>query len=286
MIGSYMDESFDIPPNHGIFAVGGIMARGVPIFELERRWEKLLKRPDIDIEYFKASQCQAGTKQFKKFVSDPKNITPSERTRLDSISLEFLDTIAHMPLEPNSFLVATGIGVVQEDFYEVIKDDYARSVLGNSPYFLAYHLAMIQCAWSMKTMHDDDKRFDDSVSFICDLCEEHSDASYEAYRLLKEKNPKAAAYMGVYGAEDEKQCFPLQAADAVIYEIRRAFHVALGQRKEQLRKQFNILDNKALFAMQHCSKKNLLHIVATHKPGEPFKLDEIMDDKFNEDIRF
>lgn len=37
-VGSYMDESFD-PTRSGIFAVGGILGRGVAIFELERRWE-------------------------------------------------------------------------------------------------------------------------------------------------------------------------------------------------------------------------------------------------------
>lgn len=263
------------------------MGRGIPLFELERRWENLLKRPDIDIDYFKASQCQAGDKQFRKFVSDPKSITPSERERLDSISLEFMDAVVNMPFEDSGYLIATGIGVSQDDFYEVIKNDYARSVLGKSPFFLAYHLAMIQCAWAMKQMHEERKDLDDAVSFVCDECEEHSDLSYVAYNKLKERNPNAAAYMGTYATEDEKKCFPLQAADAVIYEIRRAFHVALGHRKEQLRKQFNIMsDEKVMFIMQHCMKKNLLHIVATHKPGEPFKLDEIMDEQFNESIAF
>jgi len=287
MIGSYMDESFDTPPNHGIFAAGGIIGRGIPVFELERRWEKLLKRPDINIGYFKASECQAGKKQFRKFVSDPDNITPEERAKLDSISLEFLDAIANMPFEKNGSLVVAGIGVIQEDFYEVIKDDYARSILGKSPFFLAYHLAMIQCAWSMKQMHKDMPHLDDSVSFVCDECEEHSEESYPAYINLKKQNPNASLYMGTYSSEDEKKCYPIQAADAVIYEIRRAFHIALGQRKEALRKQFNILsDTQVMFLMQQCEKKNLLHIVATHKPGEPFKLDEIMDQEFNENINF
>jgi len=66
-----MDESFDYKQT-GTFVVGGILGRGVPIFELERGWEKLLKRPDIDIAYFKASECNNGLGQFAKFVSDPK----------------------------------------------------------------------------------------------------------------------------------------------------------------------------------------------------------------------
>jgi|SRR2546422_3445290 len=50
---SYMDESCD-DPGTGVFVVGGLLARGVQSFELERKWESLRKHPDIDIAYFKA----------------------------------------------------------------------------------------------------------------------------------------------------------------------------------------------------------------------------------------
>jgi hypothetical protein len=76
-----MDESFDPAPS-GVFAVGGLLGRGIPIFELERRWEKLLYRPDIDIKYFKASECRYGKGQFRKFVIDPDHITDDERAKL------------------------------------------------------------------------------------------------------------------------------------------------------------------------------------------------------------
>jgi len=44
VIGSFMDESFDMGRS-GVFAVGGLLGRGVAFFELERRWEKLRNRP-------------------------------------------------------------------------------------------------------------------------------------------------------------------------------------------------------------------------------------------------
>lgn len=284
MICSYMDESFDMKQS-GVFAVGGLLGRGVAIFELERRWEKLLRRPDIDIEYFKASECQLGVKQFRKFVKDPAAIAPLERNRLDSISLEFHDAIVNMPFEPSSYVITQGVGVIQDDFYEVIKDDYARSILGRSPYWLAYNFAMIQCAWAMKELEELGRN--DFVAFTCDECEEHSQDAYDSYSKLKATNPKAAEYMGGFGSEDEKRCIPLQAADAVIYEIRRVLHLALGQRKGELSKQFRVLaKRKVVFIVQHCNKEHLLNIVRTHKPGEPFRLDEIMDQKFNENIIF
>jgi hypothetical protein len=298
LIASYMDESFDMG-GKGVFAVGGMLGRGVPLFELERRWEQLLKRPDIDIEYFKASECERGKGQFAKFVRDPKNITPSERDKLDLISHGFLELIVHpVTFDPRSYLPIQGLGVVQEDFYEVIgSSDRARAVLGESPYRLAYDLAMIQCAWSMKELEkaikeDKQRKMDSSssreyVSFVCDEDEEHSADASEAYRDLKGKNPKAAEYMATFSSASDKQCAPLQAADAAVFEVRRALNVSLKQWPGILRKQFNLLaDSHVMFLISHVSRVNLLHIVETHQPGEPFHLDAFMDAEFNENIKF
>lgn len=281
MIGSFMDESFDIRQS-GIFAVGGLMGRGVATFELERRWEKLRKRRDIDIEYFKASQCERGSGEFAKFCKIPEHPTAEEKDKLQAISLEFHDAIVNMPFEPHSFVIAFGVGVIQGDFYEVTRDVRAKSVLGASPYWLAYSLAMIQCAWAMKELGTGDH-----VAFVCDLCEEHSAVAPDVYQHLIKTNQEAARYMGLYGMADEKKCEPLQAADAVIYEIRKLLNLTYTQREDEIRKQFKILaDTRVMFIMQTAKKEQLLHIVSTHKPGEPLKLDEIMNQKFHENIRF
>jgi hypothetical protein len=297
MITSYMDESVDTDKK-GVFAVGGFLGRGVPIFELERNWEKLRKRPDIDIGYFKASQCKSGTGQFRKFVADPKNITPMEQARLDAISHEFLNLIVNpVPFDNRSFLCIQGVGVVQQDFYEVINDANARAILGDSPYRLAYDFAMIQCAWAMKELErsiktDKLKTMDTSpsreyVSFDCDEDEEHSPLAKEAYEHLKTTNPIAAEFMGAFDSGDDKKWESLQAADAAIFEVRRALNLALGLWPGALRKQFNMLaDAKAVFLITHTSKDQLLHIVKEHRPGEPYKLDALMDMQVTENIRF
>src|ERR1700738_4303691 len=98
MIACYLDESFD-PKQQGVFAVGGILGRGRTVFELERKWKALRKSPEIDIEYFKASQCQRGNKQFKNFVADPDQMTDGERSKLDGIWDQFLDVMAGDDLE-------------------------------------------------------------------------------------------------------------------------------------------------------------------------------------------
>jgi hypothetical protein len=276
-----MDESFD-PRQAGVFVVGGLLGRGVPFFELERRWESLRKRPDIGIRYFKASECEHGTGEFAKFVVDPKKITPAERSKLDSISHDFLGLIAHpVPFDDNAYICVQGVGVVQDDFYDVIKDANARAILGDNPYRLAYDFAMIQCAWAMKQLGEGC-----CASFVCDEHEKYSPLAYEAYRNLKTTNPNAAEYMGTFSAEDDRKCEPLQAADAAVFEVRRALNLALGKWKGQLRNQFNILaDAKSMFLITHTTRDQLLHIVATHKPGEPFRLDALMELQVNENIK-
>lgn len=276
--------------HEGIFAVGGLLSRGVPIFELERKWENLCKRPDIEIAYFKASHCERGSGEFEKFVAVPGYPTPEEKEKLDSISAEFVGLI------PNeSYIVVHGIGVLQKDFYEVIADPKAKAILGDSPYFLGYHLAMVQCAWAMKQL-EQEKRIHlppwqkverDYVAFFCDQSEKYSPLAHPAYTNLRQQNPQAAEFMGSYSEGNEKQYPVLQAADAAIFEVRRALNLELGMWSGHLRKQFNLIaDAGKMFLIQNIKKQNMLNIVATHSPGEPFKFDEIMDDVFPQDIRF
>lgn len=279
MIGSFLDESFD-NPGVGVFAVGGLMGRGVAVFELERRWERLLRRPDIDIKYFKASECERGNGEFRRFVVDPKKRTPEERSKLDSISHEFLNAITE-PLigykENSSFLVLCGLGVRQDDFYDVIKDAKARAVLGNDPYRLAYALAMMQGAWAMKQLHKGGK-VDECVSFVCDEHEQYGAYAHEEFCKLKEKNPRAAYYLGTYSSGDDRDSPALQAADAVVFEIRRSLHISLGQWKEALRKQFRtVTARQNMFLIQHTNREQLLYIVEHNKPGGPFDLDSLME---------
>jgi hypothetical protein len=108
----------------------------------------------------------------------------------------------------------------------------------------------------------------------------------EAFRNLKLTNPNAAQYMGRFDSADDKSVQVLQAADAVAFEIRRALNLALGS-YSTLRTQFRALaDPGKVFLITHTTKDQLLHIVAHHKPGEPFKLDEIMEQKLSENIAF
>ncbi|HEY6352066.1 MAG TPA: hypothetical protein VI636_21940 [Candidatus Angelobacter sp.] len=114
---------------------------------------------------------------------------------------------------------------MQKDFYDAIKDAKARAILGPSPYRLAYDFAMINCAWAMKELGNGGTAY--GVPFICDEDEEHSPLAGEAFQNLKATNPNAARYMTTFSIADEKKCAPLQAADAGVFEVRRALNLAL-----------------------------------------------------------
>jgi hypothetical protein len=285
---SYMDESFDMKQS-GLFAVGGIVAQGVPLFELGRKWENLLKRSDIDIEYFKASECELGTGQFRKFVTKYRSPTPEEKTALDKISCEFISLITQ------EFVVGHGINVVQDDFYEVIRSQTAKQILGDTPFKLGYDLAMIQCAWIMKDLERElskatqpwNKVKRPHVSFVCDANEAHSPLANAAYLKLKQGNPEAAQYMASYTYSDEKLFPVLQAADAVVYEVRRSSKLSLGLGAGPWRTQFKLLDKgKRMALIQIANKENLQNIVRHQKPGEPLNLSEIMEHVFHADVKF
>lgn len=273
---SYLDESFDPKQGgspRGIYAVGGVMGRGDPSFELERTWEKLLKK--YGLTYFKASQCENGWGQFSRFVVDSKNMTPAEKQTLEAISLDFINAITNpYTYSSTHYLVGYGVGLMQEDFYEVIKDPHARAVLGDNPYRLTYDIAFIQGAWLMKQAGNGW-----AAHFVCDEHEIYSPLAPAAYNNLIATNSEAAEYMLSFTSIDEKKCAPVQAADAVIYEVRRALNFKFSKDPvlagTALRKQFETLAAAhCMGSISHILKEQLEWMATNHKPGEPFNLDK------------
>jgi hypothetical protein len=288
VIAAYLDETFDMR-HLGLFVVGGLVGRGEPLFELGRKWERLLHRPGIQIEYYKASECEMGTGQFSKFVKIPRKPSPSEKGLLQEISYEFLSLIV------KEAVVAHGIAVMQRDFYEVIKDARARSILGEDPFQLAYDLTMVQCAWMVKQVEKikiqeaklGQKIERECVSFVRDNHAKYSPVANERYQKLMISTPAAGAYMGAHDIEDDKTCLVLQAADAAVYEIRRAMNIVHNQREGPIRGQFQLFRDSARMAIiQTATKENLLNTVKLHEPGESFNLTDIMDNEFSENIQF
>lgn len=177
--------------------------------------------------------------------------------------------------DSRAFLALFGTAVAQKDFYDLVEKPKGRAILGDRPYRLTYDLAVIHCAWAMKQL--DKRRVAHCVSYVCDEEEQNQESAPAAYLELKKTNRQAAKYMGTFSMADEKKCAPLQAADAVVYEIRKVLKYQFKEWETRLREQFQIFANRrVLFYIGHSNRKQLEWIVANHKPGEPFKLDELM----------
>ena len=69
----------------------------------------------------------------------------------------------------------------------------------------------------------------DAAAFVSDEHEKHSPLASEAYRALKLHNPVAERYLGSFSVSDDRKCEPLQAADAVVFEIRKALRLSLKE---------------------------------------------------------
>ena len=77
----------------------------------------------------------------------------------------------------------------------------------------------------------------------------------------------------------------MQAADAAVFEVRRSLNLALKNWPGILRSQFNLLaDDKLVFLVTHTNREQFEWIVANHKPGDPFKLDELMNLQLGDNI--
>jgi hypothetical protein len=283
---SYLDESFDMG-SAGLFAVGGLIGQGPALFELDRKWETLCKH--YGIGYFKASECERGKGEFKKYAKIAGSPTPEEKKLLNAISEHFTQLILAEQV------VGHGVTVNQKDFFDAIKDPAAKAVLTDSPYRLAYDLAMIQCAWMMKTLQKDlseTSRFgtrikNPHVSFVCDEHEKHSPLANVAYRELKRSNPEAERYMASYSYADEKKLPVLQAADAIVYVVRRSSKVAKGLWAGDFPPEFKLLaQGHRMGLIQHAEKTNFENMVKIQKPGQPYDLSDVMEHVFHEDIKF
>ena len=113
-------------------------------------------------------------------------------------------------------------------------------------------------------------------------------AGSDAFRKLKHTNPQAAEYLLSFASIDEKKCAPVQAADALVYEVRRALntrHKIPGLADATYREQFKaLISGQAVAHIAEARKEQLEWIAANHKPGEPFKLDELMNNQIGDNI--
>jgi hypothetical protein len=125
------------------------------------------------------------------------------------------------------------------------------------------------------------------VSFVCDEHEKYSPLANVAYRELKGSNPEAEQYMASYSYGDEKKLPVLQAADAIVYTVRRSSKVEMGLWTGDFPPEFKLLTQGHRLGLIQCAgKTNFENMVKLQTPGQPYVLSDIMEHVFHADIKF
>jgi hypothetical protein len=93
--------------------------------------------------------------------------------------------------------------------------------------------------------------------------------------------------MASYSYEDEKKAPVLQAADLIVYIVRRSSKVGLGLWTGDFPSEFKLLEQEHRMGLiQHAGKTNFENMVKIQKPGLAYNLSDIMEQVFHTDIRF
>ena len=250
MIVCYLDESSD-SQGKDLLTVAGFMQHGVNWFHLAWLWNRILKRPEINIPYFRASDCLNVSGVFSKFRSSPAVPSPEDRARCSEIRSALLEAIKEC------FLVGSSISVVLPDYHDVYQNNPdAKRCFNRDPFFTALQQEMIITALGVRELYPNEV-----VAFVYDERKELSNKIERVYSELKEKNPVWEKHLGSLSHADDKLSPALQAADLLGSEARMhaqqflAGSIADGiQAFQQLTANLNfwysgILDRRSMLAM-------------------------------------
>jgi hypothetical protein len=220
LIAGYFDESTDADSSGFCFTVAGFIADLESAVVLELRWRDLLT--EYGLEYFKASELNAGQGQFKQFRDDPnatdwKPFSNHEKAKFIEIKTRFTDVIVKC-----RGLHGIGAIVVLPDYEEILKTDSRAKTHLPKPYFLCQGMTLMH-AGLVANVTNEKARRSETVYLrpIFDSHEMYSGQAKLSFDDFCEKNPVPAKYLLPMHYETEQQYLMLQAADNLAFEARK-----------------------------------------------------------------
>jgi hypothetical protein len=220
LIAGYFDESTDEDSSGFCFTVAGFIANLESAVVLELRWRDLLTEYGLD--YFKASELNAGQGQFKKFRDDPnatewKPFSEREKNKLIEIKTRFTDVIVGC-----RGLHGIGATVVLPDYEEILKtDSRARSHLPK-PYFLCQGMTLMHAGLVANVTNA--KARPGETCYLRPVFDSHEIYSGQAKLSFDDfcgKNPIPTKFLLPMHYESAQQYLMLQAADNLAFEARK-----------------------------------------------------------------
>ncbi len=106
-----------------------------------------------------------------------------------------------------------------KDFYKVACTPEILDKFGNTPYYLCWHLALIQ---TLVGAHDE-LRSREVIQVFFDRNAEHQAEMKRVHKAFKEINPAYRVQMGSLEFASKENKLMLQTADTLAYEVQKAF---------------------------------------------------------------
>lgn len=214
MLAAYFDESSD-GLQKNMFLAGGCVGSLDKWLDLETKWLSQLKDSGID--------------EFHGHDMTSKDRQP------------FYELIA------KSKLAVIVVGVDLRAFNKLATEPANRDAFGGTPYYLAYHLAMLRTTHAVRQLSPQDQS---TVSFFCDTHKEFSPYLSEVHRDLQ----KLDGLVGGLWNDSPQNLAALQVADAVVGEMRR--QIAVGEAR--VLPGYSAMDKaKVLLSVDMCSDAGL-----------------------------
>lgn len=220
LVAGFFDESTDQDSGGLSYAVAGFIGNQLVTATLELRWRDVLNKYELD--YFKASELNAGMGQFQKFRDDPHNtqwrpFSDREKILFQTIKTDFTDVI----IGCGDGLYGIGAVVILPDL-ERLRSEYENARALPVPYFICSNMVMVEAGTEM---------INQNVGYppsnlcwlrpIFDEHEEYSGRAKQSWDTFKDKNPQSGKYLLSPHYESELTYLTLQAADNLAFEVRK-----------------------------------------------------------------
>jgi Protein of unknown function (DUF3800) len=233
---AYFDESND---HERAYCVGGFIGAQLDCVHLDWAWkERILDA--YKLKYFKASELEHGTGEFRQHRENPNHadarFTEREKALFTEIKTKTIDIFLDA-----QFLISFGAVVVLPDYHRLVDEFKVRGFDLPAPYWFGAQVCFMEAGYIMDYLNDGTPKSQQSqVSPIFDAHEEYGRKAKQVFDAFREKNPKWSKWVLNPHYEDDQDYIVLQVADNLAYEIRKlmikdAFNEVRPERKAMTR---------------------------------------------------
>lgn len=272
----FFDESTDDETHGQCYAVAGFLGSQWATAALEMEWRPLLDKYEID--YFKASELNAGEREFKKFRDDPnaKEWAPfsdREKEFFKGIKADFTSVITNA-----RDILGIGVALVLPDYYRLREENPLAKKNLLTPYHLCAQTMLMEAGMMM---YETNKELAPSsralMKPVFDSHEQYSGRMKMAFDTFRVKNPNSSTYLLPPDYEDEKVYLTLQAADNLAYESRRyLLHRHFGTPSEPRRAMTELLNQGSVVRLYKLDYRSL-KIIAESQTADRLPINPVQD---------